>query len=92
MKDIFSKLKGHTAGKVAVFIDAANILYSQQSMGWQVDYKKLSKFLKRNFDVIFIGFYLGVLKKSKGQKMFLEILRDHDYTVRSKPVKSIHTD
>ena len=33
-------------GKVAVFIDAANILYSQQTLGWRVDYQRLKTYFE----------------------------------------------
>jgi len=39
-------LKKYTKGKVAVFIDAANILYSQQTLGWRIDYQKLRDYLQ----------------------------------------------
>ena len=34
-------IKQFVTGRVFVFIDAANILYSQQSLRWRVDYEKL---------------------------------------------------
>jgi len=76
-------------GKVAVFIDAANILYSQQTMGWDLDYKKLSKYLRKSLDIVFMGFYHGSLRDSKGQREFFQILEDNEYTLRTKPVKYI---
>ena len=42
-------------GKVAVFIDAANVLYSQKTLGFRVDYKKLKNYLSNNMEVM--GFY-----------------------------------
>jgi uncharacterized LabA/DUF88 family protein len=33
-------------GQVAVFIDAANILYSQRTLGWRIDYRRLAEYLK----------------------------------------------
>jgi len=78
-------------GKVAVFIDAANILYSQQTLGWKVDYKKLILMFKKDFELIFIGFYYGKISESKGQERFFAMLRDREYTLRTKPVKYIKT-
>lgn len=34
-------------GRVYVFIDAANILYSQQTLRWRVDYKKLKEYFEK---------------------------------------------
>ena len=44
----------YTKGRVYVFVDAANILYSQQSLGWRVDYKKLLEYFK-NVDLFHSG-------------------------------------
>ncbi len=34
-----------TKGRTAVFIDASNILYSQRTLGWRIDYRKLADYL-----------------------------------------------
>lgn len=78
-------------GKVAVFIDAANILYSQQTLGWKVDYKKLINILKKDFNPFFVGFYYGAVEKNSGQEKFFQMLKDRGYTLRTKPVKYIKT-
>jgi len=38
---IINMINQFVKGRVYVFIDAANILYSQQTLHWRVDYKKL---------------------------------------------------
>lgn len=84
-------IKKFVKGKVAVFIDAANILYSQQTLGWEVDYKNLIKYFNKNFTLIFIGFYYGQVKENQGQERFFQMLIDRGYTLRTKPVKYIRT-
>ena len=83
-------LKKLVQGKAAVFIDAANILYSQQTLKWQVDYKKLAVYLQ-SVKPIFLGFYYGLVESNKKQAEFFAILKDHGYTVRTKPIKYIKT-
>src|SRR3989344_1352792 len=78
-------------GKVAIFVDAANILYSQQTIGWKVDYKKMIELFKKELDVIFAGFYYGQVSTNQGQKNFFSMLKDRGYTIRTKPVKYIKT-
>ncbi|MGB9706835.1 MAG: NYN domain-containing protein [Microgenomates group bacterium] len=78
-------------GKTAVFIDAANILYSQKSLGWQVNYKKLINCLKKEFKPIFVGFYYGEVKTNNGQQRFFQMLKDRGYNLCTKPVKYIKT-
>ncbi len=33
----------YVKGKTAVFVDASNIYFSQKSLGWKIDFKKLKK-------------------------------------------------
>lgn len=83
-------IKKLVKGRVAVFIDAANILYSQHTLEWQVDYKKLAIYLQAT-KPIFLGFYYGLIESNKKQAEFFAILKDHGYSVRTKPVKYIQT-
>jgi len=78
-------------GRVAVFIDAANMLYSQQTIGWQIDYKRLIAYLKSIATITYAGFYYGKVKENKGQQRFFQMLKDRGYTLRTKPVKYIKT-
>lgn len=89
-KKLFN-LKNYIKGSVAVFIDAANILYSQQTLGWNVDYKKLITYFQEEFNLVFIGFYYGMIRENQGQKRFFQMLKDRGYTLRTKPVKYIKT-
>ena len=84
-------LKKYIRGRVAVFVDAANILYSQKTLGWQVDYKKLARYFKENFNLVFLGFYYGTVKDNAGQDRFFAMLKDRGFTLRTKPVKYIKT-
>lgn len=51
-------------GGVFVFIDAANILYSQQTLRWRVDYKKLKEYFEKECDLKGIYFYTGKVGKN----------------------------
>ncbi len=66
-------------------------MYSQKALGWQVDYKKLAKFLKNNFNIVFLGFYYGKAKENLGQERFFAMLKDRGFTLRTKPIKYIKT-
>ena len=58
-------------GRVYVFIDAANILYSQQTLGWRVDYKKLKKYFEDECDLQVLYFYTGRVGENHKQNAFL---------------------
>lgn len=76
-------------GKVYVFIDAANILYSQQTLGWRIDYQKLKKYLEEECDLKGLYFYTGKIGKDHKQKRFLEKMISYGYQVKAKEVKMI---
>ena len=46
-------------GRVNVFVDAANILYSQKTLRWRVDYEKLKKYFESECDRRAIYFIRG---------------------------------
>jgi len=76
-------------GKVYVFVDAANILYSQQTLCWRVDYKKLKEYFERECDLCGIYFYTGRVGSNDKQNIFIEKLAGLGYVVKAKEVKRI---
>jgi uncharacterized LabA/DUF88 family protein len=64
-------------GKVCVFIDAANILYSQQTLGWRVDYAKLKEYFQKECDLGTVYFYTGRVGENNKQNAFLKKLEQH---------------
>lgn len=76
-------------GRVAVFIDAANILYSQKTLGWRVDYKKLKEYLDHETQLVSIHFYTGKVGADEKQARFLDKLAQFGFAVAAKEVKRI---
>ena len=83
-KDIYRK-----STKAAVFIDAANVIYSQRTLKWQIDFKKLIKYFKSNYRLDNVYFYYAFLKDHEKQQGFFKKLRQWGYTIRTKEVKLI---
>lgn len=76
-------------GRVYVFVDAANILYSQQTLQWRVDYKKLKEYFEKECDLKGIYFYTGRVGSNHKQNVFIEKLEKFGYVVKAKEVKRI---
>jgi len=76
-------------GRVYVFVDAANILYSQQTLRWRVDYKKLKDYFEKECDLRAIYFYTGRVGSNDKQSAFLRKLEQLGYIVKAKEVKRI---
>lgn len=82
-------LKKIIKGKTAVFIDAANILYSQKTLGWRVDYKKLQQLFIEKTNLSGIYFYTGKVGNQQKQANFIKKLKQIKFHVFSKEVKFI---
>ncbi|MBU0458620.1 NYN domain-containing protein [Patescibacteria group bacterium] len=82
-------LREYIFGRTYVFIDAANILYSQQTLGWRVDYTKLKNYLDNECLLGKIFFYTGKVGDNIKQQSFLNKLRRIGYFVNAKEVKRI---
>lgn len=76
-------------GKTAVFIDASNIYFSQKTLGWQIDFKKLLNYFKANTDLARIAFYSAINPENARERKFHDFLDIVGYTVRHKQVKFI---
>ncbi len=76
-------------GRVYVFIDAANILYSQQTLKWRVDYKKLKEYFEKECELCSLYLYTGRVGENHKQNAFIEKLRSIGYKVTAKEVKRI---
>jgi len=75
--------------KVSLFIDAANILYSQQSLGWRIDYRKLKKYFEDKASLKKAFFYSGKISGNKKQDNFFKLMEKFGYLVKTKEVKWI---
>ncbi len=78
-------------GKVYVFIDAANVFYTQKTLKWRISYKSLKQYFQdecgNNLGKIFV--YTAYDSGRPQQKKFLDMLEINGYTVRTKEVKRI---
>ncbi len=78
-------------GRVAVCIDAANVFYSQKSLGWNVDYEKLATYLNSETTLAGLYYYTGKIGSLEKQLAFIRHIEAHGYRVTAKEVKFIKT-
>ena len=64
-----------TKNKVRVYIDGANMLYTQKKLGWNIDWRKLADYLKSKWDVAEIKYYTGVKEDDEKMRGFLNCPR-----------------
>ena len=82
-------LKNHLTGKTAVFIDASNIFFSQKTLGWRIDFKKLITYFRNNSDLYRITFYGSINPDNERERKFHDFLQIIGYTVKHKKIKFI---
>jgi uncharacterized LabA/DUF88 family protein len=76
-------------GRIAVYIDVANVIYCLKDLGWRIDYKKLQLYFKKNSKLVDIYFYYSTDKENKGQANLLEMLARKGFKMIVKEVKVI---
>lgn len=84
--------KDHLCGKVAVFIDAANIIHCYEDTGWKIDLKKLKRYFENKCTLTGIYYYSAYFEESLTQKSFFEMLSRKGYVLRVKKIRKITGD
>jgi len=79
----------YSKGKTAVFIDASNIYFSQKTLGWQIDFKKLLNYFRENTNLYRIAYYGALNPDNPKERKFHDFLEIIGYVVKNKKVKFI---
>ncbi|NTW11098.1 MAG: NYN domain-containing protein [Chlorobiaceae bacterium] len=79
--------KGRRAG---VFIDGANLFFTQRHLGWPIDFSRLMSFFLNRFSSAEAYYYVPATEPvSEENAAFTRVLKAHGISVTSKPVKKI---
>ena len=79
----------HLQGRVAVFIDAANIIHCYEDTKWKIDLKKLKKYFESICALIGTYYYSAYFEESENQKSFFEMLSRKGFILRVKKIRKI---
>jgi len=75
--------------RVKVYIDGANMFYTQKKLGWLVDWRKIKNYLKKNYQISEIRFYHSRKDKKKEEEDFFDFLKSINFKLITKPLKKI---
>ncbi|OGZ27442.1 MAG: hypothetical protein A2365_03130 [Candidatus Nealsonbacteria bacterium RIFOXYB1_FULL_40_15] len=75
--------------KAKVYIDGANMFYTQKKLGWFIDWKKVKDFLQENREILEIRYYTGLKVNDEKMASFLRYLDNIGIAPFTKPVKVI---
>ncbi|MBE9114480.1 NYN domain-containing protein [Lusitaniella coriacea LEGE 07157] len=73
-------------GRVAIFIDGANLFYAALQLGIEINYTFLLHYLTSNSRLLRSFFYTGVDPKNEKQQSFLLWMRRNGYRVVAKDI------
>ncbi|GIW66999.1 MAG: NYN domain-containing protein [Candidatus Parcubacteria bacterium] len=87
----YSQLKEYKTmkPKTKVYIDGANMFYTQKKLGWFIDWRKMKDFLKERWDILELRYYTGMKMGDEKMASFLRYLDRNGITSITKPVKVI---
>ncbi len=75
--------------KTKVYIDGANMFYTQKKLGWFIDWKKMKDYLKEKWEVLEIRYYTGVKAGDEKMASFLRYLDNIGINPITKSIKVI---
>ena len=75
--------------KAKVYIDGANMFYTQKKLGWFIDWQKMKKYLKEKWDILGIRYYTGIKPADEKMASFLRYLDNVGITPFTKLIKII---
>jgi len=77
-------------GRAAVYIDGANLFFTQRHLGWQIDFSRLMAFFMSGYASVQANYYVPASEPiSEENAAFTRVLTAHGYRITSKPVKKI---
>jgi len=75
--------------KAKVFIDGANMFYTQKSLGWTISWKNVISFLENKFDVLETRYYTGLKEDDNKMLKYLRYLDKIGFSTITKILKKI---
>ena len=75
--------------KSKVYIDGANVFYTQKKLGWSIDWVKARRLIEVNHDVLEWRYYVGLKNGDEKMRSYLKYLHAIGFVAVTKPLKKI---
>src|SRR3989338_769838 len=75
--------------KAKVYVDGANMFYTQKKLGWSFDWEKIKNHIERDKEVIEWRYYVGVKDDDEKMQKYLRYLDVVGFTPLTKTLKKI---
>jgi len=71
--------------KAKIYVDGANIFYTQKKFGWNINWKKTKEYLENYKEVVEWKYYVGVKTDDEKMQNYLRYLDVIGFYVFTKP-------
>src|SRR3989344_4226642 len=78
--------------KTKIYIDGANVFYTQKKLGWNLDWNKIKNSIENEKNVVEWRYYVGVKDADEKMRGYLKYLDAIGFTTFTKPLKKIRLD
>lgn len=78
--------------KAKVYIDGANVFYTQKKLGWSFDWMKVKRLIEKQREIIEWRYYVGVKEGDEKMQSYLKYLNAIGFTLFTKKLKKIKID
>lgn len=78
--------------KTKVYIDGANVFYTQKKLGWSLDWSKIKNHIESETSVVEWRYYVGVKDTDEKMRSYLKYLDAIGFVTFTKPLKKIRLD
>ncbi len=75
--------------KVKIYIDGANMFYTQKRLGWFIDWKKVKDYIDQEKEVVEWKYYVGIKDDDEKMLKYLKYLNLVGFNTITKPLKKI---
>jgi uncharacterized LabA/DUF88 family protein len=75
--------------KVKIYIDGANIFYTQKRLGWFIDWIKVKNIIEKEKEVAEWKYYVGVKDGDEKMMDYIKYLNNIGFDTITKPLKKI---
>ena len=75
--------------KAKVYIDGANVFYTQKKLGWNLGWEKIKGFLEDVKEIINWKYYVGMKTNDEKMQKYLRYLNNIGFDIVTRPLKKI---
>lgn len=85
-------MENDNRSKTKVYIDGANVFYTQKKLGWSFDWSRIKNHIENEKNVVEWRYYVGIKDADEKMRGYLKYLDAIGFITFTKPLKKIRLD